>query len=59
MMKIITTTLKDGTKIYGVQLSDGYEIGCLDEDAAYELAEALDKTTNENFDIGTTIECAA
>ncbi|MES2753810.1 MAG: hypothetical protein V4659_04020 [Pseudomonadota bacterium] len=59
MIKITETTLMDGSKVYGVSVPDLGEIDCLDERAAYDLANTIERTTNLQFDGWATVKAAA
>lgn len=59
MIRLIETTLTDGSKVYGVALGDRdeTEIDCVSEEAAVELANTLERTTpGGQFDGWTIIQ---
>jgi hypothetical protein len=58
MIRIIETTLTDGSEVYDVSLGDkdGTEISCVDENAAWGLANTLERCTpGGQFDGWVTI----
>lgn len=42
-VRLIENTLMDGSTTWDVLLPDGHEINCVDEDAAWNLANMIDK----------------